>query len=262
MSSSDEEVASSQCSASRCISPAAVSQLGSESEFDDGGSHWIPMKLWNFEDIEKKGQDAVDIEVLEVANEFMRDGNILAHPLHEEGESDLGLWKALSESIIHKNSTLVRVFRCPLLKRCRCKVQLKIEEGPGGLLMLRRGWHDDDSHADPYDKSPVIRFLNGKTLIRESEMPRSFLEKSLQEKHNKPDGQPEYIILEEEGPPELVEDEDDDGYVQDLVRGPCVYVRELGVYVSEQRAGRLSKYLPKNGDYERTYFTREVISHT
>jgi hypothetical protein len=32
------------------------------------------MKLWNFEEIEKKGQDAVDIEVLQVANEFMRDG--------------------------------------------------------------------------------------------------------------------------------------------------------------------------------------------
>jgi hypothetical protein len=93
-------------------------------------------------------------------------------------------------------------------------------------------------------------------------MPRSFLEKSLQEKHNKPDGQPEYIILEEEGPSELVEDEDDDGYVQDLVRGPCVYVRKLGVYVSEHRPGRHRKFLPKHGDYERTYFTREVIIRT
>ena len=65
------------------------------------------MRLWNITDIEKKSQDAVDIEVLQVANKFMRDGNLLAHPLHEEGESDLGLWKALSGSIIHKNSTLV-----------------------------------------------------------------------------------------------------------------------------------------------------------
>ena len=96
------------------------------------------MKLWNFEEIEKKGQDDVDIEVLQVANEIMRDGNLLTHPLHKEGESDLGPWKALSESIIHKGSTLVRVFRCPLLNQCRCKVQLKIEEGPGRLLMLRR----------------------------------------------------------------------------------------------------------------------------
>ena len=117
-------------------------------------------------------------------------------------------------------------------------------------------------HHPPPPQVPVTRFLSGRSLVNESEMPRPFLETSLQEKGNKPDGQPEYIILEEEGPSELVEDEDDDGYVQDLVRGPCVYVRELGVYVSEQRAGRLSKYLPKNGDYERTYFTREVISHT
>ena len=131
MSSADKECPSPQFSSSRCKSHAAVSPLGSESEFDDGWRHWILMKLWNFEEIEKKGQDAVDIEVLQVANEFMKDGNLLAHPLHKEGESDLGLWKALSESIIHKGSTLVRVFRCPLLNRCRCKVQLKIEEGPG-----------------------------------------------------------------------------------------------------------------------------------
>ncbi len=49
-------------------------------------------------------------------------------------------------------------------------------------------------------------------------MPRPFLEKSLQEKGNKPDGQPEYIILEEEGLQELEEAEDDDGYVEDVVR--------------------------------------------
>jgi hypothetical protein len=42
---------------------------------------------------------------------------------------------------------------------------------------------------------------------------------------------PEYIILEDEGPPELEEAKDDDGYVEDVVRGPCVYVPDLGVYV-------------------------------
>ena len=78
MSSADKECPSPQFSSSRCKSHAAVSPLGSESEFDDGGCHWIPMKLWNFEEIEKKGQDAVDIEVLQVANEFMRDGKARA----------------------------------------------------------------------------------------------------------------------------------------------------------------------------------------
>ncbi len=83
-------------------------------------------------------------------------------------------------------------------------------------------------------------------------MPRSFLQKQRQEKGNKPDGEPEFVILEDEGPPEL-EAEDDE------VRGPCVYVQHLGVYVSEHRAGRLRKFLPKDGDYEQTYFTRKVI---
>ena len=93
--------------------------------------------------------------------------------------------------------------------------------------MCRCGWHDGDSHAKPEDQVPVTRFLRGRSLVDESEMPRPFLEKSLQEKGNKPDGQPEYIILEEEGQPELEEAEDDDGCVKDVLQGPCVYVPDL-----------------------------------
>jgi hypothetical protein len=69
--SADKEVSSPQFGASRCKPHGVVSPLGSKSEFDDGRCHWIPMKLWNFEEIEKKGHDAVDIEVLLVANQFM-----------------------------------------------------------------------------------------------------------------------------------------------------------------------------------------------
>jgi hypothetical protein len=111
------------------------------------------MQLWNFEEIEKKGQDTVDIDV----NQFMRDGNLIAHPLHNEGEleSDIGLWKARSETIIHKGSTLVRVCSCPMVKLFGCKVQLKIEEGLKGLLMLRHRWHDGYSHADPNNRIQI-----------------------------------------------------------------------------------------------------------
>ncbi len=73
---------------------------------------------------------------------------------------------------------------------------------------------------NPRIKLRWIRFLRGRSLVDESDLPRPFLEKSLQEKGNKPHGQPEYIILEDEGPPELEEAEDDDGYVEDVIRGP------------------------------------------
>ncbi len=204
----------------------------------------------------------MDIEVLEEANQFMKDRYLVSHPLHKEKETDLGQWKARSETILHKNSTLWRVFECPMKKQFGCKVQVKIEEGPGGLLMCRCGWHDGDSHAKPEDQVPVTRFLRCRSLVDESDMPRPFLEKSLHEKGNKPDGQPEYIILEEEGLPEHEEVEDDDGYVKDVLQGPCVYVPDLGVYVSEHCAGRLCKFLLKHVDYEHTHFTREVICRT
>ncbi len=83
--------------------------------------------------------------------------------------------------------------------------------------MCRCGWHDGDSHAKPEDQVLVTRFLRGRSLVDESEMPRPFLKKLLQEKGNKPDGQPEYIILENEGLPEHEKAKDDDGYVEDVV---------------------------------------------
>ncbi len=111
----------------RCKRHGGSSPLGSESEYDDGKHHWIPMRLWNITEIEKKGQDAVDIEVLEEANQFMKDSYLVPHPLHKEKETDLGLWKARSETILHKTSTLRRVFECPMKKQFGCKDQLKID---------------------------------------------------------------------------------------------------------------------------------------
>ncbi len=66
------------------------------------------------------------IKVLQEANQFL-----VPHPLHKEKETDLGLWKARSETIQHKGSTLLRVFECLMKKQFGCKVQLRIEEGQG-----------------------------------------------------------------------------------------------------------------------------------
>ena len=115
----EEEVSSPQLGGglTRCKKHGGGSPLGSESEYDDSERHWIPMLLWIIAEIEKKGQDAVDIEMLEEANQFMRDSYRMPHPLHKENETDLGLWKARSETILHKNSTLLRVFECQMKKQ-------------------------------------------------------------------------------------------------------------------------------------------------
>jgi hypothetical protein len=70
------------------------------------------MLLWNITEIEKKGQDAVDIEVLEEANQFMRDSYLMPHPLQKEKETYLGLWKARYKTIRGKQYS-VESFRMP-----------------------------------------------------------------------------------------------------------------------------------------------------
>ena len=97
----EEEVSSPQLGGG--FKHGGGSPLGSESEYDHCERHWIPVRLWTITEIEKKGQDAVNMEVLEEANQFMKDGFLMAHPLHKEKETDLGLWKARSENHYRPN---------------------------------------------------------------------------------------------------------------------------------------------------------------
>ena len=133
---------------------------------DEGGFFvdWAVMKRWNAADIKEVGQDAIDIEVLELANELMRASWLRAHPLHKERDSDLGLWKG---------KILVRTFRCPMWYRFNCDAEIRIQEGPGGLLMQKLGTHNEFSHRDPDDEGPILRFLRGKKLIQESDIPEA-----------------------------------------------------------------------------------------
>jgi hypothetical protein len=75
----EEEVSSPQLGGglTRCKKHGGGSPLGSESEYNNSECHWIPMLLWNITEIEKKGQDAVDIEVLAETNQFMRDSYLV-----------------------------------------------------------------------------------------------------------------------------------------------------------------------------------------
>ena len=142
---------------------------------DEGGFfvEWTAMKRWTADDIEEIGQDAVDLEVLDLAKEFMSQSLLRAHPEHKEGESDLGLWKPSDEYIKRNGKILVRTYRCPMWYRFGCGTEIRIQESPGGLLMQRLGTHNPYSHSDPDDTGPVTRFLRGKRLIPEADIPEA-----------------------------------------------------------------------------------------
>ena len=144
-----------------------------DSQSDDGGFHveWTTMKRWSPEVIEEIGQDNVDSEVEELCKIFMKESDLYAHPKHKYGESDIHLWKPSDEYIKRNGHVLVRVYRCPMWYRFRCDAEIRIQEGPGGLILQRTGTHDAFSHTDPDDSGPIVRFLRGRNLIPEHEIP-------------------------------------------------------------------------------------------
>jgi hypothetical protein len=146
-----------------------------EVQSDDGGFHveWTTMKRWSPEVIEEIGQDNVDSEVEELAKIFMKESDLYAHPKHKYGESDIYLWKPSDEYIKRNGHVLVRVYRCPMWYRFRCDAEIRIQEGPGGLILQRTGTHDAFSHTDPDDSGPIVRFICGRNLIPEHEIPEA-----------------------------------------------------------------------------------------
>jgi hypothetical protein len=135
--------------------------------------NWTAMKRWTAADIAKVGQDAVDKEVKELARHLMGKSWLMTHPMHKARDSDLGLWKSSGEFTKHNGKILVRKYCCPMWYRFNCDAEIRIQEGPGGLLMERRGIHDELSHADPEDPALVTRFIKGKRLIPEQEIPEA-----------------------------------------------------------------------------------------
>ena len=140
--------------------------------------------------------------------------------------------------------------------------------------MLRRGWHDVYSHANPDDKGPVIRFLKGKTLIQESEMPSTVnvAQKPVQEKNmartvvedhvishrypslietgNKPKVHPEIIILE------------DDSGDEEPVQRPTTYGgRRITRYLLCDSVAALRKFIRHEGSSNHMLSQHQVSFH-
>ena len=143
---------------------------------DEGGGFckkWTTIKMWSTEKLDEIGQDEVDAEVEELCKKLMKESLLYAHPKHKIGESDIYLWKLCDEYIKKNGQMLVRVFTCPMWYRYRCDAEIRIMEGPDGLILQRTGVHNPFSHTDPDDSGPVTRFICGKKLIPEHEIPEA-----------------------------------------------------------------------------------------
>jgi hypothetical protein len=132
---------------------------------------WRIMKRWSKEEIETDGQESIDDEICKLARVAMRKSFLLPHPEHVVNEWDIGLWTLAQEYTQQGGKVLVRVYKCPMWIDLNCGVSLRIQEGAFGMIMESLGSHNIDSHLERGETGPILRFIKGKQLFREEEIP-------------------------------------------------------------------------------------------
>ncbi len=79
-------------------------------------------------------------------------------PGHQSKPTNVSLWKQFRAYKVQKGLILIRLFRCPLHHRCKCKAGIRIMEGPDWIQLEsldRCGEHNVNSHDD--DKSKFLK---------------------------------------------------------------------------------------------------------
>jgi hypothetical protein len=132
---------------------------------------WRIMKRWSKEEIENDGQESIDDGICKLARVAMRKSFLLPHPEHVVNEWDIGLWTLAQEYTEQGGKVLVRIYKCPMWDRFKCGVSLRIQEGAFGMIMESLGSHNIDSHLERGETGPILRFIKGKQLFREEEIP-------------------------------------------------------------------------------------------
>jgi hypothetical protein len=95
------------------------------------------------------------------------------HPQHVQKEFYIGLWNLAQEYIKNKGKTLVQIYKCPLRYRFNCRSEIRIQEGPFGLVLEGLGSHYSESHLEPGEQGPIACFMKGKRLIQEANIPET-----------------------------------------------------------------------------------------
>ena len=132
---------------------------------------WRIMKRWSKEEIENDGQESIDDEICKLARVAMRKSFLLPHPEHVVNEWDIGLWTLAQEYTQQGGKVLVRMYKCPMWDRFKCGASLRIREGAFGMIMESLGSHNTDSHLERGETGPILRFIKGKQLFSEEEIP-------------------------------------------------------------------------------------------
>jgi hypothetical protein len=73
-------------------------------------------------------------------------------PGHIDKLTDVALWKQFREYTVKKGLVKIRIFRCPLRYRCKCKAGMRIMETSTWKSLERCGEHDATSHDEDHSK--------------------------------------------------------------------------------------------------------------
>jgi hypothetical protein len=142
-------------------------QMNSENDSDEdqqdgdkkrkwnGRREFTLMKRWVTGDKAEMDSEDFERELFELARDWMSQSKLKKLPGHQSKPTDVSLWKQFREYKTKKGSVLIRLFRCPLHHRCKCKAGIRIMEGPGWMELHRCGEHDANSHDD--DKSKYLK---------------------------------------------------------------------------------------------------------
>ena len=93
----------------------------------------------------------IEFDIYQRARDLMHLSGLRMLPEQVVQESNVHLWQLVRQATTAMSgaATGIRQFTCPIRHLCKCKVGLRIVEGPGFMQLERYGLHDQHSHEIP-----------------------------------------------------------------------------------------------------------------
>ena len=96
-----------------------------------------------------RAQLDIEFDIYPRARDLMHLSGLRMLPEQEVPESNVHLWQLVLQASTASNGAAIREFACPMRHMCKCKVGLRIVEGPRFMQLERFELHDKDSHVIP-----------------------------------------------------------------------------------------------------------------